>query len=61
MDFQQPIRPHLDTAFLSRALREYPDQELRSFMVQGVATKTDAGSFVTVPGPHLASLPEGFV
>jgi len=61
MDFEQPIRSHLDTAFLSRALREYPDQELRSFMVQGVATKTDAGSFVTVLGPHLTSLPEGFV
>jgi len=47
---------------LAKSLRSarYPDQELRSFAVHGAATKTDAGNFMSVLGPHLTSLPEGF-
>ncbi|MFZ9087199.1 MAG: hypothetical protein ACO3C6_11785, partial [Steroidobacteraceae bacterium] len=60
MDFDRPIESHFDTAFLAQALSAYPDQELRSFAVHGAATKTDAGNLMSVLGPHLTSLPEGF-
>ena len=59
LDFDKPIDSHLHTTFLDEALREYPDQELRSFMTKGVATKTDAGTFAMALGPHLTTLAAG--
>ena len=59
LNFDLPTGSHLHTSFLAEALRSHPDQELVSFATQGVATKTDAGSFVMAFGPHLTSLPPG--
>ena len=55
MDFDRPIESTFDTAFLEKAFSAYPDKELRSFAIHGVATKTDAGSFMSVLGPQPTS------
>jgi hypothetical protein len=59
MDFDQPIRTKFDTAFLARALGEYPDRELVTFLVCGVALKTESAPPDLVLCPHLVSLCRG--
>jgi hypothetical protein len=42
MAFDQPTHTRFDTAFLARALMEYSDRELATFLVRGVALETES-------------------
>ena len=41
VDFAAPIESHLDTQLLAQLLADHPDQELLSFLVEGVRYKDD--------------------
>jgi hypothetical protein len=56
IDFDQPIRTKFDTAFLARALVEYPDRELVTFLARCVALKTESALPDLVFSPNLVSL-----
>ena len=59
VDFEAPISSHLDLEYLHEQLLEWPDQELVSFLVEGVRYKADV-DFQIVLLPHLISLKEGY-
>ena len=58
VDFSAPIFSHLDLEYLREQLADWPDQELVSFLVEGVRYKADV-DFQIVLLPHLISLKEG--
>lgn len=58
-DFHEHIETHLNLDYLREALSDYPDQELLSFLVLGVRSKTDDMPLQTVLLPHLVSLEQG--
>ena len=59
VDFEAPISSHLDLEYLHEQLLDWPDQELVSFLVEGVRYKADV-DFQIVLLPHLISLKEGY-
>ena len=60
VDFDEPVSSHLDLNYLAEALADWPDQELLSFLLDGVRYKADV-DFQIVLLPHLVSLREGYV
>lgn len=59
MDFTADIETHLNRDFFSDKLKNFPDQELLSFIKEGVAFKADL-ELQLVLQPHLLSLGNGF-
>ena len=59
LDYALPIESHLNLDYLAEALREYPDQRLVSFLLEGVRFEADV-ELHTVLVPHLLSLAKGF-
>ena len=59
LDVTLPIESHLDLDYLARELKDYPDQRLVSFLVEGVRFEADV-ELQTVLIPHLLSLAKGF-
>jgi hypothetical protein len=67
LDYSLPIESNLDLDILGHKLRylpdggarEYPDQRLLSFLLEGVRFEADV-ELQTVLVPHLISLPKGF-
>jgi site-specific DNA-cytosine methylase len=59
LDFQAPIQSHLNLGLLRADLADWPDQELLSFLVEGVRYKTHLAPQIVLL-PHLISLREGY-
>ena len=59
VEFSAPTSSHLDLEYLHEQLADCPDQELVSFLVEGVRYKSDV-DFQIVLLPHLISLKEGY-
>ena len=59
LDFTLPIETGLQLPVLKRRLRDYPDQRLVSYLLDGVRFEADV-ELQTVLVPHLISLPKGF-
>ena len=59
LDMAVPIESHLDLEYLASALRDYPDQRLVSYLVDGVRFEADV-ELHAVLIPHLLSLAKGF-
>ena len=54
VDFAARVSSHLDLQYLHEQLADWPDQELVSFLVEGVQYKADVGSQIVLL-PHLIS------
>ena len=59
LDFQAPIKTHLDLSYLRRRLQDYPDQHLVSNILEGARLDADV-ELQSVFVPHLVSLPLGY-
>jgi hypothetical protein len=59
VDFTTPLESHLNLKAFARELKGYPDQELLSFLLEGVRYKADV-DFQIVLLPHLISLASGY-
>ena len=59
LDVTLPIQSNLNLDYLARELRDYPDQRLVSFLIEGVRFEADV-ELHTVLVPHLLSLAKGF-
>jgi hypothetical protein len=59
LDFSAPLKTHLNLPLLRELLSEWPDQELVSFLVEGVDYKADIEHQIVLL-PHLISLKEGY-
>ena len=59
LDFTKPLESHLNLKAFARELKGYPDQELLSFLLEGVRYKADV-DFQIVLLPHLISLASGY-
>jgi hypothetical protein len=59
VDFAAPILSHLNKDLLSQLLSSHPDQELRSFLLEGVRYKDDLDLQIVLL-PHLISLRDGY-
>ena len=60
VDFAAHISSHRDLQCLHEQLVDWPDQELVSFLVEGVRYKADV-DFQIVLLPHLISLKDGYI
>ena len=58
LDARCPLKSHLNLDLLDELLRDYPDQELRSHLTQGICSRTQL-PLQTALFPHLTSLPAG--
>ena len=58
-EFEAPIASYLDLEYLHEQLLDWPDQELVSFLVEGVRYKADL-DFQIVLLPHLIFLKDGY-
>ena len=59
VDFDEPIESHLNLELLRQLLSDWPDQELVSFLLEGVRYKADL-AYQIVLLPHLVSLRDGY-
>ena len=59
VDFDAPIESHLNLELLREELKDWPDQELLSFLLEGVRYKADVEHQIVLL-PHLVSLREGY-
>lgn len=59
LDFQAPIQTHFNLPYLESMLRDCPDQELVSFLLEGVQLKASLDLQIVFL-PHLLSLAQGF-
>ena len=59
LDVTQPIESNLNLDYLARELRDYSDQRLVSYLLEGVRFEADV-ELHTVLVPHLLSLARGF-
>lgn len=59
VDFEAPIESHLNLELLREELADWPDQELVSFLLEGVRYKADVGMQIVLL-PHLVSLRDGY-
>lgn len=58
LDFQEPVQTHLNLPYLESSLEGFPDQELKSFLLNGVQLHADL-ELQLVFLPHLTSLKYG--
>ena len=59
LDFHTPLTSHLNLELIAQELASYPDQELLSFLLEGVRYKTDLELQIVLL-PHLISLRDGY-
>jgi len=59
LDFSKPIDTHLNLRFLRKHLSDFPDQELLSFLLEGIQFKADLEAQIVLI-PHLISLSHGY-
>ena len=59
LDVTLPVESHLNLEYLATELRDYPDQRLLSFLLEGVRFEADV-ELHSVFVPHLLSLAKGF-
>ena len=59
LDFDLPLDTHLDLQYLERRLHDYPDQQLVSYLLQGVRLEAHV-ELHSVWVPHLTSLSKGY-
>ena len=59
LDTHAPLEHTLNTDYFRRRLRDYPNQRILSFIVEGVRPRADV-ELQTVLVPHLMSLANGF-
>ena len=59
LDYTADISTHLNRKFFSEQLKSFPDQELLSFIEEGVSFKADLDLQIVLQ-PHLLSLAKGF-
>jgi len=59
VDFAAPLQSHLNLDLLGVELQDWPDQELLSFLLEGVRYKADVEHQIVLL-PHLVSLCEGY-
>ena len=59
LDFDTPLDSHLNLELIAEELWDHPDQELVSFLLEGVRYKADIDHQIVLL-PHLVSLREGY-